>query len=176
MDSQAISPTLRELRQKQGLKLKEVAQKAGTSMAAVHRYENSWDRFELATLQKIVTALGASLDIKIIPGPKKSGKALPAKDLAKILRPLFWDSPLKTKTLWDSAAWVIKRVLEFGDTHQLRALMAFYSNKTVAKVFWQHEHEFTPKSRSAWSRFFKGMDLTCTSKSSKKEPVAFLSH
>lgn len=174
MTLQNISPTLRKLRLKRGLTIKQVAGLVGTSIPALHRYENGWDRFELSTLERIVTALGATLEIKITPKPMGHYKKPTSKDIFKILRPLFWDARATLKSIQDSTEWIIKRVLEYGDVEQVRATLAFYSSQRVATVFWQHEHEFTPKSKAAWTQLFTRMEPKCTPKFSKKEPVPFL--
>lgn len=175
MTLQHISTALRKLRLQRGLTFKQVAGLVGTSIPALHRYENGWDRFELSTLERIVTALGATLEIKITPTPRGRYKKPTAKDLLKILRPLFWDARVTLKSIQNLAEWVIKRVLEYGDVEQVRATLAFYSSQKVATVFWQHEHEFTSKSQAAWTQLFTRMELACTPKFSKKEPVPFLS-
>jgi hypothetical protein len=37
----------------------------------MHRYETGWDRIELNTLRKIAAALGASIEVRLIPDPKR---------------------------------------------------------------------------------------------------------
>lgn len=64
-DGETIPPLpvrLAELRQARGLTQAELAERAGLAQANLSRVENQ-DDMKLATLQKIVTAMGASLSI-----------------------------------------------------------------------------------------------------------------
>ena len=76
MQSYDISNKIRYLRLKANLTLKELAGLVGTSAPALHRYENGWHRFELQTLEKIATALGAFLEIRILPQKKIERKSM----------------------------------------------------------------------------------------------------
>jgi DNA-binding XRE family transcriptional regulator len=67
----AIGEQLSRLRQQAGLTQAQVAKRIGTTASAISRYENAeYDRYELRTLQKIVSACGGRLDITLEPGPK----------------------------------------------------------------------------------------------------------
>lgn len=63
-----IGLQIRQLRKRRGMTLQQLADRAGTSASALHRYEAGWDRFEVATLRRIATALGAHLDVRLIAG------------------------------------------------------------------------------------------------------------
>ena len=62
-----IGQQIRRLRRGRAWTLAELARRAETSAPTLHRYENGWDRFELATLRKIATALGARLEVRLVP-------------------------------------------------------------------------------------------------------------
>lgn len=60
----SIGEQLVRLRLQAGLTQAQVARKVGTTASAISRYENaSYDRYELQTLRRIVTACGGELRI-----------------------------------------------------------------------------------------------------------------
>ena len=61
-----VGVRIRSLRKARGWSLAELARRAGTSAPSLHRYESGWDRFELATLRKIASALGARLEVRLV--------------------------------------------------------------------------------------------------------------
>ncbi len=173
MPVENISQTLKELRLRQKLSLKDVARRAGTSIAAIHRYENRWHRFEVQTLAKLADALGAefSVDFKI----KKNRAAAGSSDEAfKTLKPLFWDVKIAKKDLLKHQDWLIKRVLEFGNREQVHLIIRLFSLDAILATFAKSQHQFTRKTQAAWSAFFKTRDPACTLKSYQKAPRNFL--
>ncbi len=69
--AEPIGPQIRRLREGRGWTLAELARRAGTSAPTMHRYENGWDRFELATLRKIAAALHTRLEVWFVPGRRR---------------------------------------------------------------------------------------------------------
>ena len=65
-----IGTQIRRLRKERGLTLSALARLVGTSVPTMHRYESGWDRFELNTLRKIATGLGAALEVRLVPPPE----------------------------------------------------------------------------------------------------------
>jgi len=145
-----ISSSLKQARLRRGLSLSQLARRAGTSAPTISRYENGWDRFELYTLQKLATALGYSLRIKLMPVNETSAPGN-TTELCQQLKRLFWDRALKSSDLSEYAGWVVKRVLEYGSLDDIKALsnamgrdrfleevssLRFDSKRT--RVFWQH--------------------------------------
>jgi len=61
---------IRRLREERGWTLAALARRAGTSAPALHRYENGWDRFRADTLRKVAGALGARLDVRLVPAAR----------------------------------------------------------------------------------------------------------
>ena len=60
----SIGEQLVRLRLRAGLTQAQVAKKAGTTASAISRYENAdYDRYELRTLRRIVSACGGQLRI-----------------------------------------------------------------------------------------------------------------
>ncbi len=127
-----VGPRLRALRRRNRLSLKELAEKIGSSVSAIHRYESGWGRFELRTLQRLAAALDARLDIRLEPlHPESSdGRASPAQ-LVRTLRSLFWDVELKPEHLDDNPQWVLRRVLRFGDWHAVRQARMHFGDDAV---------------------------------------------
>ena len=103
-----IGAQLRAMRQARGLTLRELAQRAGTSASALHRYESGWDRFEVATLQAIACGLGARVDIRLVAADRHKEKPAPGAVL-HLLAPLFWDKPLSLSDLTEHPRWVLAR-------------------------------------------------------------------
>ena len=73
-NSVPLGQQIRRLREKHGWTLAQLARHAGTSGPTLHRYENGWDRFELGTLRRISSALGARLEIRLVPAALHAAK------------------------------------------------------------------------------------------------------
>jgi len=77
----------------------------------MHRYETGWDRFELNTLRKIAAALGASIEVRLIPDPKRDSSARATRDeVLELVASLFWDRELEGADLDNHPDWVLARV------------------------------------------------------------------
>ena len=115
-----IGQQIRHLRKERGWSLAELARRAGTSAPTLHRYENGWDRFELATLRRIAAALGVRLEVRLVDGrsQRRSRRSRP-RQVAGVLAPLFWDRDLEESDLEDYPGWVLERVLMFGNQRQV---------------------------------------------------------
>lgn len=134
-----IGHQIRQLRQRQGLTLAELARRADTSASALHRYESGWDRFEIATLRKIARALGAGLEIRLLPAPSplpdgERRKRPSEADLIRLLRPLFWDKELEKSDLEEYPEWLVARVLMFGDRSQVAAVRRFFGDDLIREA------------------------------------------
>lgn len=69
----SIGEQLMRLRNSANLTQAAVAEKIGTTASAVSRYESAeYDRYELKTLQKIVTACGGVMHIVVEPAKKRA--------------------------------------------------------------------------------------------------------
>ena len=144
------------MRNARGWSLAELARRAGTSAPTLHRYENGWDRFELATLRKIASALGARLDVKLVsesmPGGEPAGRS-PGR-LLKLISPLFWDSKLQLPDLGQYPDWVLERVLMFGNWRQAVAARQFYGDAAVIRA--TERRGVDARTRNFWSTLLKG--------------------
>lgn len=144
-----IGSQIRALRISKGWSLAELARRAGTSTPTLHRYESGWDRFELATLRRIAHALGASLEVRLLPSGASSPRSRPAAiDVVRILRPLFWDKPLAASDLVEHRSWVLARVLVFGDKAQVEAARAYFGDEAIGEAL--QRREIDPRTRAYW--------------------------
>jgi len=124
-----IGQQIRSLRTERGWSLAELARRAGTSAPTLHRYENGWDRFEVATLRRIAAALGAHLDIRLVqPASPRPEHRLDETELLELISPLFWDRDLDPAHLNDNPTWVAGRVLMYGNMTQARAIRTHYGD------------------------------------------------
>jgi len=126
---------IRRLREKRGWTLAALAQRVGTSAPALHRYENGWDRFRIDTLRKVAAALGARLDVRLVPPSRARPRSAPTgKILVKTLAPLFWDRDLHASDLGGHAGWVLERVLTAGSREQVKAARAFFGDDALRRA------------------------------------------
>lgn len=141
MNDKSASPAaplgqqIRGLREERGWTLAALARRVGTSAPSLHRYENGWDRFRVDTLRKVAAALGARLDVRLVPAARvRPGSAPTATALRKLLAPLFWDRDLRASDLQRHAGWVLERVLTGGSSEQVRAARAFFGDDAVRRA------------------------------------------
>lgn len=144
-----IGLQIRGLRQQRGWTLADLAQRAGTSAPTLHRYESGWERFELETLRRLAAALGTSLRVDFEPLRIESEQALPSKEeLARRLRPLFWDRRLEPEDLDHYPHWVLRRVLMFGDREQVAAIRRYFGEDCLRRA--AEHREVDPRTRNYW--------------------------
>jgi transcriptional regulator with XRE-family HTH domain len=152
-----IGTQIRSLRTSRGWSLATLADKAGTSAPTVHRYENGWDRFEIATLKRIGAALGARVEVALVPG-KDSLPHEPARlddaSLVELLTPLFWDRALEKNDLLQYSEWVLERVLMFGNRKQVAASRTWFGDALVVRA--AKRRGVDPRTRNYWSVVLKG--------------------
>lgn len=148
-----IGHQIRRLRLSKGLSLNEAARRAGTSAPSLHRYENGWDRFEVATLRKIARALGAALDVRLVPLESPS-RPPSRKALASLLSPLFWDRKLTPSDLEDYPDWVLARVLMFGSREQIAGSRLYFGNEAIRRVV--ERRVVDPRTRNYWRLILGG--------------------
>lgn len=128
-----VGQQIRRLRLDRRWSLAELARRAGTSGPALHRYESGWDRFELATLRKIAAALGARLDVRLVPRSESiTVEPRSWRSLVKLIAPLFWDQDLGEDE--EHPDWVLGRVLAFGNREQVTAARAYFGDAAIRRV------------------------------------------
>ena len=128
--------------------LQQLADKAGTSASALHRYETGWDRFEVATLRRIAMALGGHLEVRLVAGESPRTSAPSPTTLVSRLAPLFWDKRLTVEDLESHPVWVLSRVLMFGDADQVHASRSFFGDELVREAIGQRGID--PRTRVYW--------------------------
>lgn len=163
------SDALRERRRARGDSLAAVARRAGTSAAALHRYEHGWSRFEWATLEKLARALDCELEVVLRP---RAAAARPdRRRVVRQLRRLFWDRPLDAAALERYPAWVLQRALEFGRLDDLRLLRAWMGADAfldgVASL-----HFADPRTREFWDQILNLEGRSCTRTFSRRAAPA----
>jgi transcriptional regulator with XRE-family HTH domain len=133
-----IGSQIRKLRKIRGLTLQELSHRAGTSAPTLHRYENGWDRFEIATLRRIANALGAHLEVRLVADDSRQVVVRPdRRNMLKLLTPLFWDKPLSAADLAEHASWVIGRVVMYGNLDQMLATRRYYGDDLIRDAIVQ---------------------------------------
>ena len=146
---------IRRLREERGWTLAALAQRAGTSAPALHRYENGWDRFRIDTLRKVAAALGARLDVRLVSASRaRSGAAPTARILVKTLAPLFWDRDLRVSDLAGHAGWVLERTLTAGDHAQAKAARAFFGDDALRQAIARRGVD--RRTRNYWRLILEG--------------------
>ena len=149
-----IGPQIRRLREARGWTLGELARRAGTSPPTIHRYENGWDRFELATLRTIAAALQTRLEVWFVPrGRKRAVGPKPAwKSLVKLLAPLFWDRDLGDRA--DHPEWIMERVLVFGNREQVAAARDYFGDEVIGRAV--ERRGVDARTRNYWRLILAG--------------------
>lgn len=149
-EARPIGPQIRHLRERKGWSLASLAARVGTSASALHRYEGGWERFELTTLRRIASALGARLEVRLVApepalgtGPDRSPEAL-----VRLLAPLFWDKPLTRADLDQHPQWVLRRVLMFGNREQVAAARRHFGDEAVRRAVGSRQVD--AKTRNYW--------------------------
>ncbi len=145
-----LGAQIRSLRTGRGWSLAELARRAGTSAPTLHRYENGWDSFELGTLRKIASALGASLDVRLV-SRQAVGERTDTTSRARAarhLRSLFWDRPLSARDLDEFPDWVLGRVLCFGNRRQVSEARIYYGDDALRRAV--SRRGIDPRTRNYW--------------------------
>lgn len=152
-----LGDQIRRLRESRGWTLSDLARRAGTSAPALHRYEGGWDRFELATLRKIASALDARLEVRLVPA-RRAGPASrrpSRKTLLKCLSPLFWDRDIAERDLEEYEGWVISRVLAFGNKKQAAAVRRYFGDQAILKSL--DRRDVDARTRNYWKLLLGGI-------------------
>lgn len=156
-----IGAQIRQLRRDRGLTLSALARLAGTSVPAMHRYESGWDRFELSTLRKIAGAVGAVLEVRLVPAPRPaSTPEPPGEALTDLFASVFWDRELKQSDLGNHRSWVLARVLMFGDDIQVKAARTYFGDGAIRAAI--RRREVDSRTRNYWTLM---LEEACTPRS-----------
>ncbi|HEY2954854.1 MAG TPA: helix-turn-helix transcriptional regulator [Candidatus Eisenbacteria bacterium] len=153
-----LGQQIRRLREAKGWTLANLAEHAGTSAPTIHRYENGWDRFELETLRKISSVLGARLEIRLVPAGRPAGaRRASARSLVRSLKPLFWERTLRESDLARHPRWVLERVLTSGSRAQARAARRFFGDEAVRAAVGRRGVD--ARTRAYWRLVLEGGKL-----------------
>jgi transcriptional regulator with XRE-family HTH domain len=166
-----ISMQLAARRKEVGLSLSQLARRADTSPATLSRYEGGWARFEVYTLQKLATALGCRLVVRLEPKGSKSGRVKVSEAVGRLGR-LFWDQKLTAQHLKEHPLWVVGRVLEYGNLDDVRLLVRLLGREAFLRHVGQVRFE-TEKTRDFWQKILDREGIPCTKKSFRREAASF---
>ena len=144
---------IRALRVTRGWSLNELARRAGTSAPALHRHESGWDRFEVATLRRIAAALGARLEVRLVPDVRDI-EQLSRRELTAVLSPLFWDRDLAARDLDAYPDWVLVRVLMFGNRHQVACARRHFGDEAIRRAV--EKRGVDARTRNYWRLILGG--------------------
>jgi transcriptional regulator with XRE-family HTH domain len=148
---------IRRLREANGWSLAELARRTKTSAPSLHRYENGWDRFEVATLRRIAGALGAYLEIRLVSPNQPRERTVPDENgLIRLISPLFWDRDLGRTDLRSFPHWVACRVLMYGNRAQASAIRCFYGDGLILEA--ANARGMDNRTRSYWTLVLRGTD------------------
>ena len=156
-----IGTQIRHLRTERGLTLAELARLAETSAPTMHRYEGGWNRFEVSTLQRIAAALGAVVEVRLIPNPEPPAcmEARP-EEIVTLVAPLFWDHELRVDDLDRHPGWILARILMFGSAAQVRAARWYYGDSAILEAIGRREVD--SRTRNYWELI---LEETCIRRS-----------
>ena len=135
------------------------------------RYENGWSRFEVATLQKLATALGCELIIRLEPKETQHDRTdrRPRSSSGSIV--FFWDTRLEASHLVENTLWVIERVLEFGNLDDVRILIAHLGRDEFFRLVGGARLE-SARTRAFWQQMLEKEGMACTRKFSREEAAS----
>ena len=165
-----ISRQLRERRHQLGLSLTQLARRADTSAPTLSRYENGWSRFEVTTLQKLATALGCKLIIRLEAKETQHDEPTQTEVVERLDR-LFWDTRLEASHLVENTLWVIERVLEFGNLDDVRILIAHLGRDEFFRLVCGARLE-SAKTRVFWRQMLEKEGMECTRRFSREEAAS----
>ena len=84
------------------------------------------------TIQKIATALGVSLEMRLVEAHgRETGPERTEDDLVRLISPSFWDKRLEASDLDEYPDWVLGRVLMFGTAGQVSAARRFFGDDAI---------------------------------------------
>jgi len=148
--------------------LAALARRADTSVPTVSRYENGWTRFEVYTLKKLATVLGCRLEISLVPLPDHSNKPSRLNQFVRRVNRLFWDRPIEKDDIKNHIAWVIKRILEYGNLDDVKSLINIIGkNRFLGEV--ADIHFDSPRTAAFWRLMLKKEGkIPCTRRFSRK--------
>jgi transcriptional regulator with XRE-family HTH domain len=165
-----ISRQIGARRQERGLSLTQLARRANTSPATLSRYENGWSRFEVATLRKLATALDCDLVVKL--QPRRHTRTTPSDhQVVEQIRRLFWDQPLTHDHLEEYPLWVVERVLEYGNLHDVRILVDLIGREAFLRLAGEARFS-SGRTRAFWRQVLEREGMTCTREFSRAEAAS----
>ncbi len=81
-----------------------------------------------------------------------------AEALVRLIEPLFWDAELQASDLTKHAAWLLGRVLSFGDAQQVAAVRAFFGDEAIRDAVRQRGIDV--RTRNYWNLILDEADAS----------------
>ncbi|MGA2977075.1 MAG: helix-turn-helix transcriptional regulator [Spirochaetia bacterium] len=170
MIQDGVSADLRRLRKTRRMPLSRLARLAGTSVATVSRYESGWNRFELATLRRLATALGYRLEI--VWRPLKQGNACKSEaQLGQRIGRLFWDRRIGQGDVKRYPQWIVGRVIQYGKIADILALSTYLGRDRFLGIVSDIRMP-SPKAERFWRAMLRLEGVSCTKKPSRPQAAS----
>ncbi len=79
-------------------------------------------------------------------------------ELARLIRPLFWDVELKVSDLTEHTSWILRRVLSFGNAKTVAAVRAFFGDQVIRDAVRQRGIDV--RTRNYWKLILDDADAS----------------
>ena len=86
------------------------------------------------------------------------GRPCPLPELARLIRPLFWDAELKVSDLTEHTSWILGRVLSFGSATTVAAVRAFFGDEAIRDAVRQRGVDV--RTRNYWNLILDEADAS----------------
>ena len=114
----------------------------------------------MRTLERVARALDAGLEVRFVRAAIEPAAQHTAQEVVEVLAPLFWDRELRVSDLSEHPAWVLGRVLMYGQYDQVRVGRSFFGDDAIATAI--ERREVDARTRNYWRLV---MGDSCTRKS-----------
>ena len=79
-------------------------------------------------------------------------------ELARLIRPLFWDAQLKESDLTEHTSWILRRVLSFGNAKTVAAVRAFFGDEAIRDAV--RRRGIDARTRNYWKLILDDADAS----------------
>lgn len=125
-----------------GMTQQQLAEKTGLLPQRINDYIKSRRRISPEASLRLEKALGidisgyfyllqANHDIHIA---NLAGSHGSTPDLSQIRKAIFWDTDINTLDWESNSAFIIRRIIEYGDNNAIKEAIRFYGKSTISKT------------------------------------------